>query len=146
MKQLKVPQTQAEEAADQLAGVRTTSLLRYDAPIQRAGVAAASREPPIEDEDFTPGFLRVRILEADGLPNRPDGSCCQPYVTVANTQLTGRRVRRTDAANGPCAVWGQSFDFDNTSASAQVRKACPLQCSAADVAARCHHCLSTVQQ
>lgn len=68
------------------------------------------------------GKLRVRVVEAEGLPARADGSACEPYATVSVTELTRRRTRRTRTpARGPSASWvHEAFDFDATSIEAQV--------------------------
>ena len=68
------------------------------------------------------GNLRVRVLEVEGLPARADGSPCEPYATIAVTELTRRRTRRTrTSVRGPSATWTKEvFDFDRTSIGAQV--------------------------
>ena len=109
----------SDAESEQLAGVRTAAILRHDLPLKRAGEGVVQREP--EELDHRQGTLRVRILDAEGLPSRPDGSACQPYVTVANVQLTGRRVRKTDSkVVGPDVSWQEVFDFADTSACAQA--------------------------
>ena len=73
------------------------------------------------DADHRPGNLRVRIVEAEGLATRADGSACIPYATVTVAELTRRRTRRTRTAGpGPSVTWGEAFDFDAASACAQV--------------------------
>jgi len=105
---------------EQLAGVRTAAVLRHDLPLQRAGQGTASRDPDDKDLDHRQGNLRVRILEAEGLPNRPDGAACEPYVTVTNAELTRRRVRKTAPGAGSDVRWDEAFDFEGTSACAQI--------------------------
>lgn len=97
-------------------------VLRYELPLARPGGAAgAARLSSIDaDADYRPGNLRVRVLQAEGLPARSDGSNCEPYATVAVAELTRRRTRRTAAARGTDVEWGEAFDFDAASACAQV--------------------------
>ena len=73
-----------------------------------------------EDVDLRPGSLRVTILEAEGLPSRPDGTACQPHAVVSVTELTRRRTRRTTSLEGPAPEWNQSFDLDDVGGSGQV--------------------------
>ena len=107
-----------------LAGLRTAAVLRHDMPLQRAGEGIGRRDPEDDELDHRQGTLRVRIISAEGLPARPDGSACEPYVTVANVQLTGRRVRKTTSKVGVDASWHEVFDFERTSACAQARPTC----------------------
>jgi Ca2+-dependent lipid-binding protein len=95
-------------------------VLRYDLPLARPGEAAGTSSSLTAAADHAPGNLRVRIIEAEGLAARADGSRCEPYVTVAVAELTRRRVRRTASARGGAYVWQEAFDFDATSACAQV--------------------------
>ena len=110
--------------AEALAGARSASIVRNDdrAALTAAQSGAASRDAEAADDDFRPGYLRVRVLEAEGLPSRPGGAPCDPYVVVALCELTGRRARRTAARVGGAAPsWNESFDFDvRTCALAQV--------------------------
>lgn len=100
-----------------LAGARSAALLKYDLPLERVGQPTGLGA----EDDHRQGNLRVRVLEGESLPARPDGSACEPVVTVTVGELTRRRVRRTDpGASGPAVVWGEIFDFDGVSASAQV--------------------------
>ena len=90
-------------------------VVRYELPLARAGEGAAG-VPADADADHRQGNLRVRVMMAEGLP---EGS--QPSVTVAVAELTRRRARRTaTAARGPNAEWNEAFDFEATSACAQV--------------------------
>ena len=99
------------------------SVLRYELPLAKIGEGGAASTVfglPV-DADFRQGNLRVHVLEADGLPSRADGSPCQPYATVAVAELTRRRTRRTRTiGSGPNITWGESFDFETTSACGQV--------------------------
>ena len=105
------------ETALRDAGAR---VLHYSAPLERAGEAAASLGSPAE-LDHRPGALRVSILEAEGLAARPDGSPCEPYVTVSAAELLRRRTRRTRACvRGKDVTWGESFEFDGVSACSQI--------------------------
>ena len=106
-------------AAGASGGLKDPEILSHYLPLKRVGVGAASRED--EFSDHRPGQLRVRIIEAEGLPNRLNGSSCQPYVTVAVTELTRRRVKRTSIATPSNTMrWDDAFEFEDTSASAQV--------------------------
>ena len=62
-------QANLKPAVGMLAGVHGAAVLRYDLPLERAG--QASTRPHEDEADHTPGNLRVRILELDGLPARP---------------------------------------------------------------------------
>lgn len=100
------------------------SVMRYELPLAKTGEAGAASSVsglPL-DADHRPGYLRVHVLEAEGLASRIDGTACKPYATVAVAELTRRRTRRTSAAagEGPSVQWGESFDFEGTSACAQV--------------------------
>ena len=102
-----------------LAGARTTTLLRNDLAAKIVGEAAAANDAPASEPVV--GTLRVRVLEAEGLAARPNGAPCVPYATVAVTELTRRRTRRTSAAaSGPAASWDEAFEFEGTSSDAQV--------------------------
>jgi Ca2+-dependent lipid-binding protein len=95
-------------------------VMRYELPLASAGEAAGASSS-LADADHTPGNLRVRVLEAEGLATRADGSACEPYVTVAVAELTRRRVRKTSAAvRGADVRFDEAFEFDATSAAAQV--------------------------
>jgi len=103
-----------------LAGATTTTLLRNDLSAHLVGAAAAAADGCPADDPVV-GTLRVRVLEAEGLATRPGGAPCVPYATVAVTELTRRRTRRTSAAaSGPTASWDESFEFEQTSSDAQV--------------------------
>uniref|UniRef100_A0A7S0Q0P8 C2 domain-containing protein n=1 Tax=Coccolithus braarudii TaxID=221442 RepID=A0A7S0Q0P8_9EUKA len=108
--------------SEQLAGVRSAALVRYDLPMTKAGLGSASRErADMDDDDFRQGTLRVSVLQAEGLPLRADGGECAPYVTVSVAELTRRRVRKTTTpVCGVDVMWGEAFDFALTSACAQV--------------------------
>lgn len=108
----------SDAAVGLLAGVNGAAVLRYDLPLERTGQSSPRAEG---EADYRPGNLRVRILEVEGLPTRPDGSPCQPTVVVTVSELTRRRSRRIspDGA-GPSVSLDKSFDFEETSASAQV--------------------------
>ena len=67
------------------------------------------------------GYLRVSLLEADGLSPRSDGSPREPYAVVAINEPTRRRTRRSSSCTvGTTAPWAETFDFDRTSLDAQV--------------------------
>jgi len=100
--------------------ISDAKVLRYDLPLARPGEAAGASSSLTAEADHTPGNLRVRIIEAEGLATRADGSHCEPYVTVAVAELTRRRARRTACARAGSNVWQEAFDFDATSACAQV--------------------------
>ena len=107
----------SDAAVGVLAGVHGAAVLRYDLPLERAG--QISSRP--QEADHRPCNLRVRILEAEGLPTRPDGTPCQPRITVTVAELTRRRTRRaTPSGTGPSVSVNESFDFEETSACAQV--------------------------
>ena len=76
------------------------------------GSAAHAAAPP-HTADTDSGNLRVRVVEAVGLPPRADGTAYEPYTTIAVTDPTRRRTRRTGA-------WGEAFDFERASARALV--------------------------
>jgi hypothetical protein len=99
------------------------TVLKYDLPLAKVGDGAATSAAsglPL-NADHRPGNLRVHVVEAEGLALRADGSACEPYATVAVAELTRRRTRRTAApGRGPRVAWGESFDFEGTSACAQV--------------------------
>ena len=95
-------------------------VLRYELPLARAGASAGPGLPSLDEADHRPGYLRVRIIEAEGLAPRSDGSPCEPYVTVAVAEFTRRRTRRTAAGAGPNVTWAEAFDFEGTSACAQL--------------------------
>ena len=106
------------EVGKLLAGVDGSAMLRYDLPIDRAGQSAVQPESEL---DHRPGNLRIRVLEANDLPVRPDGTPCQPFATVTVAELTRRRTRKCSAAGaGPSVEWDDCFDFEETSACAQV--------------------------
>ncbi|KAL1522982.1 hypothetical protein AB1Y20_017945 [Prymnesium parvum] len=107
-----------DSVAQLLAGVAGSAELRYDLPLLRAGQAAA----PLDEElDHQPCNLRVRVLEASGLPPRPDGSPCRPVVIVTVAEFTRRRTRRCSAKGvGPAVEWNECFDFEGASACSQV--------------------------
>ena len=98
------------------------TVLKYELPVARTGESAATSASGLSaDADHRPGNLRVHVLEAEGLATRADGSACKPYVTVAVAELTRRRTRRTAASGpGPSVQWTEAFDFEGTSACAQV--------------------------
>lgn len=100
------------------------TVLRYELPLARpgeAGAAAMTASGLPVDADMRPGNLRVHIVEAEGLAARADGSACAPYVTLSVVELTRRRTRRTASPGaGPNVSFGDAFDFDGTSACAQV--------------------------
>ena len=106
----------------------SVQVLRYDLPLAQAGAAAGASSSSLlgalggADANFEPGSLRVRVLEAEGLAPRSDGSACKPYVTVAVAELTRRRTRRTDSkpSSGGSVSFSQAFDFEDTQACAQV--------------------------
>ena len=51
------------------------------------------------------GLLRVRVLEAEGLPRRHDGSVRVPFAAISVNELSRRRTRRTKAtAAGPAGA------------------------------------------
>lgn len=107
-----------EVVANLLAGVNGAAELRHDLPLERAGQISPH---PQSEEDFRQGHLRVRVLEANGLASRPDGSPCHPLVTVTVAELTRRRTRRCSSFHtGPEVAWQEFFDFEETSACAQV--------------------------
>ena len=95
------------------------------APARPAPVATPSPTPPstvstpappapqAPSGDASHGRLRVCVLEVEGVSTRADGSARAPYATVAVTELTRRRTRRT-------STWGEAFDFEGTSAGALV--------------------------
>ena len=103
--------------APDLAGARSAAVIRHDLPLKYAGKGDA---PAREDADLRPGSLRVSILEAEGLPARPDGSACRPHVVISVAELTRRRCRRTPSLSGPTPEWNESFDLDEVSGSGQV--------------------------
>ena len=95
--------------------------LRYALPLERAGEAAGAAARGGDKMDHRQGSVRVRVLEAEGLASRADGSPCEPYVTVAVAELLRKRARRTVArARGPNAVWEEAFDFEGVSACSQI--------------------------
>ena len=100
-----------------LAGARSAAVIRHDLPLKYAGKGddALARE----DADLRPGSLRVSILEAEGLPARPDGTACRPHVVISVAELTRRRCRRTMSLNGPAPEWNESFDLDEVGGSGQ---------------------------
>ena len=108
--------------SERLAGVRTATMLQYDLPVQRLGAGTAAQDPEPTEASPVVGTLRVRVMKAEGLPSRPDGEPCAPYVTVSVTELTRRRVKRTSAtgARGPDASWDEAFEFEGTGSDAQV--------------------------
>ena len=108
--------------SERLAGVRTATMLQHDLPVQRLGAGTAAQDPEPTEAAAAVGTLRVRVMDVEGLPSRPDGDPCAPYVTVAVTELTRRRVKRTSAtdARGPDARWDEAFEFEGTSSDAQV--------------------------
>ena len=72
-------------------------VVRYTLPLAPdAGVGAPFvpssllSVPGAADAGHQPGSLRVRLLEAEGLAARADGSACEPYVTVSVAELTRR--------------------------------------------------------
>ena len=96
-------------------------VLRYDLPLARPGEAAGALSLATDaDADYRQGNLRVRVLNAEGLPARADGSACEPYATVVIAELTRRRTKRTRTASGSTFEWGEAFHFEATSACAQV--------------------------
>ena len=101
-----------------LAGARSAAVIRHDLPLKYAGKGddALARE----DADLRPGSLRVSILEAEGLPARPDGTTCRPHVVISVAELTRRRCRRTMSLSGPTPEWNESFDLDEVGGSGQV--------------------------
>ena len=107
----------------QIADAQDVSVLKYDLPLAKPGEAGAASSItglPL-DADHRPGNLRVHVLEADGLVSRADGTSCQPYATISVAELTRRRTRKpAPAGSGPSVQFGESFDFDGTSACAQV--------------------------
>ena len=103
--------------APDLAGARSAAVIRHDLPLKYAGKGDALAR---EDADLRPGSLRVSILEAEGLPARPDGSACRPHVVISVAELTRRRCRRTASLSGPTPEWNESFDLDEVSGSGQV--------------------------
>ena len=103
--------------APDLAGARLAAVIRHDLPLKYAGKGDALAR---EDADLRPGSLRVSILEAEGLPARPDGSACRPHVVISVAELTRRRCRRTASLSGPTPEWNESFDLDEVSGSGQV--------------------------
>ena len=112
------------------------------ATAHRIDWAAFVTPPPPAPPDV--GLLRVRVLEAEGLPRREDGSVRVPFAAVAVNELTRRRTRRTCAKaaqplgssrgaadggseptgperpGGCAASWGEAFEFEGTGAAAQV--------------------------
>ena len=94
-----------------LAGARTAAILRHDLPVQYAGEGESTREALLPAGE--PGNLRVSILEAEGLPKRPDGSSCSVHVVVS------RQRRRADALGAPPRSPGP-FDFEGVSGTGQV--------------------------
>ena len=98
------------------------TVLKYELPLARPGEGAAASVASVPlDADHTPGNLRVRVVEADGLGTRADGTACEPYATVSVAELTRRRTKRTRSPGpGPTVQWGEAFDFEGTSACAQV--------------------------
>ena len=103
--------------APDLAGARSAAVVRHDLPLKYAGKGDALAR---EDADLRPGSLRVSILEAEGLPSRPDGSACRPHVVISIAELTRRRCRRTMSLTGPTPEWNESFDLDEVGGSGQV--------------------------
>ena len=97
-------------------------VLRYDLPLARPGDGAGAVTTGVAlDADHRPGNLRVRLVEAEGLATRPDGTACQPYATITVAELTRRRTRRTRAPGpGPTVAWGAALDFEDASACAQI--------------------------
>ena len=99
------------------------NVLKYELPLAKTGEAAAASSVtglPL-DADHRPGNLRVHIIEAEGLAMRADGTPCRPYATITIAELTRRRTRRVAAGGvGPSVQWGEAFDFEDTSACAQV--------------------------
>ena len=96
-------------------------VLRYELPLARVGEAAGSSGFAADaDADHRPGNLRVRVLQAEGLPVRADGSACEPYATISVAELTRRRTKRTSVGSGSSVEWDEAFDFESTSACAQV--------------------------
>ena len=102
--------------APDLAGARSAAVIRHDLPLKYAGKGGEARE----DADLRPGSLRVSILEAEGLPARPDGTACRPHVVISVAELTRRRCRRTMSLSGPTPEWNESFDLDEVGGSGQV--------------------------
>ena len=79
------------------------------------------------DTDDSIGYLRIRVIDAEDLPRRADGSATRPYVMIAVNEFTRRRVRRSAESNqdDACVFWGnrgqgEVFDFDHTNANAQI--------------------------
>ena len=103
--------------APDLAGARSAAVIRHDLPLKYAGQGG---ELEREDADLRPGSLRVSILEAEGLPARPDGTACRPHVVISVAELTRRRCRRTMSLSGPTPEWNESFDLDEVGGSGQV--------------------------
>ena len=113
---LKLPDA---EVGKLLAGVDGSAALRYDLPLERAG--QSSSQPESSELDHRPGNLRVRVFEANDLPSRPDGTPCQPFATVTVAELTRRRTKKcSHVGAGPSVEWDDCFDFEGTSACAQV--------------------------
>ena len=93
-------------------------VLRYDLPLARPGEAAGALSLATDaDADYRQGNLRVRVLNAEGLPARADGSACEPYATVVIAELTRRRTKRTRTASGSTFEWGEAFHFEAASPS-----------------------------
>jgi len=107
-----------EAESTRLAGSRTAAILRHDLPVQYAGEGASTREALLAAGE--PGNLRVSILEAEGLPKRPDGSSCAVHVVVSVAELTRRRARRTASLSGSNPRWHEVFEFDGVSGTGQV--------------------------
>ena len=96
-------------------------ILRYELPLSRAGDAMDALSTDTDaGADHRPGSLRVSVLQAQGLPMRCDGSACEPSVAVTIAELTRRRTQRTVTARGATVGFNESFEFDSTSACAQV--------------------------
>ena len=103
-----------------IASKPDVTVLRYDLPLASVGSSAGTVLGDV-NADFRPGALRVRVLEAEGLALRADGSDCEPFVTISVAELTRRRTRRTTiAGRGPNVEWAEHFDFEATSACALV--------------------------
>ena len=100
-----------------LAGARSAAVMRHNHPLTYAGQGGELAQ---DDADLRPGSLRVSILEAEGLPARPDGTACRPHVVVSVAELTRRRCRRTTSLSGPAPEWNESFDLDEVGGSGQV--------------------------
>ena len=97
------------------------TVMRYDPP-PRVGTVAEKGSAEGMELDHRPGNLRVHVLEGEGLATRADGSDCRPYAVVHVNEITRRRSQRTAEveATGAIATWGEAFDFEDTSACAQI--------------------------